>query len=268
MTARLIRRAGALTLAAAATATVLTGCGAGVGAKLTYDDTEKAKITDIVIDGSSGDVAITTGAAAETRIKRTVRTDGRDPEISHHVTGSTLDVSTSCGDHCTVSYEITAPVGVKVKGSLDSGDLTLSKVGSADVRAGSGDILLDQIPGDVIARADSGSIQANALGGGTTLVAKSGDVMAHELTGGKAVKVTVDSGDISVGLAQPASVTARASSGDINLVVPVGDYKIVGPARRSDDGDELNTDLVSNPSAPNVLDLKASSGDASVVTSP
>ncbi|WP_306208529.1 DUF4097 family beta strand repeat-containing protein [Actinoplanes sp. RD1] len=267
MTARLIRRAGALTLAAAATATVLTGCGAGVGAKLTYDDTEKAKITAIVIDGSSGDVAVSTGAAAETRIKRIVRTDGRDPEISYRVAGSTLNVNTSCGDHCSVSYEITAPAGVKVSGRLSSGDLTLSQVASADVQVSSGDLLLNRIAGDVTARAESGSITANDLGGALNLSVSSGDLLAHELGGGKPIKANSSSGDITLGLTKAASVTARASSGDINLIVPMGDYKIVGPPR-SDDGDGLNTDLVSNPSAPNVLDLKASSGDANVVSTP
>jgi hypothetical protein len=267
MTARLIRRAGVLTLAATTTATVLTGCGAGVGAKLTYDDAVREKITAVVIDGHSGNVAVSTGAGPGTQVKRMVRTDGRDPEISYRVVGSTLNVSTSCGDRCSVSYEITAPAGVKVSGRLSSGDLTLSQVASADVKVESGEILLERIAGDVTARAESGNITANDLGGAVSLSASSGDVMAQELGGGKPIKVNSSSGNITLGLTKPASVTARASSGDIDLIVPEGPYKIVGQ-RRDDSGDGVTTDLVSDPSAPNVLDLKASSGDASVVTGP
>ena len=50
MTTTLIRRAGVLALIAT-TAAGLSGCAGVVGAKLTYDDTEKGKITDIVLAG-------------------------------------------------------------------------------------------------------------------------------------------------------------------------------------------------------------------------
>src|SRR4051794_19291336 len=99
-------RVGALTLVAAAAATALTGCGNGMGAKLTYNDTEKTRITDIVLSGGSGDVTITTAAVTETHITRIVRSDGRDPEKSYLLSGSTLSLDTTCGRNCSVSYEI------------------------------------------------------------------------------------------------------------------------------------------------------------------
>jgi DUF4097 and DUF4098 domain-containing protein YvlB len=57
-------------------------------------------------------------------------------------------------------------------------------------------------------------------------------------------------------------VTARATSGDIELAVPTGSYRIL---HRSGSGD-FETDVTSSPAATNVLDLRASSGDISVRT--
>ncbi len=275
MTARLIRRAGALTLIAATTAAALTGCGAGIGAKLTFDDTEKAKITDIVIGGSSGGVQVTTGAAAETQIRRVIRSNGPDPEQSYRVDGSTLHLNTNCGHFCSVSYEVTAPAGVKVRGNLGSGDVALSEVGSADISVSSGQVTLDRIAGEVKARAESGEILADGLSGAVTLGVNSGSISASGLSGGKPVRASASSGDIVLGLAAPASVSAQATSGTIELTVPRdGTYRFAGPSipaapvpgadendNDHDNGNEdFESDLPNDPSATNVLELRASSG--------
>src|SRR5690349_21127779 len=147
MTPTLARRAGAVTLIAA-TAAALAGCGGGVGAKLTYDDTEKVKVSEIVLTGGSGDVTVTTAAITETRIKRIVRTDGSaDPQASYQLDGTVLTLDTRCGDQCRVSYEIQAPPGVGVRGKIGSGEVALSDIGSADVIVASGDIVIDRASG-------------------------------------------------------------------------------------------------------------------------
>src|SRR5690348_15187179 len=126
MTTPLARRAGALVLIAA-TATTLSGCAGVLGAKMTYDDTEKAKITDIVLAGDSGDVKISTAAVDQTTIRRVIRRT-TNPGESYRLSGSVLSLDTSCGMNCSVSYEIQTPPGVKVRGNLDSGDVRLTGV--------------------------------------------------------------------------------------------------------------------------------------------
>lgn len=59
MTSRVTR----LILVAAVAAPVLAGCG-GVGARLTFNDTEPA-VTEIVLTGASGDVMVRTAAIKE-----------------------------------------------------------------------------------------------------------------------------------------------------------------------------------------------------------
>ena len=262
MTARLFRRTGATLLVAAAAATALTGCERTVGTRLTFDDTEKVKVTEIVVAGADGDVAVRTSAIAETRIRRIVRTDG-DPEISYRITGTTLTVDTTCGSDCRSSYEIEAPTGVKVRGDLNSGSMTLIGVASADVAVDSGEIDLRGVSGAVKAKVTSGEITANALTGPATFEVTSGGVEATDLTGGGAVQAEATSGSVRLRLAEPAPVTARTSDGDIDLEVPAGAYRI---QQRVDAGD-FESDVTSVPGAPTVLDLQASSGDISVTSS-
>ncbi|MFD0517635.1 hypothetical protein [Paractinoplanes durhamensis] len=123
MTTTLIRRAAVLALIAAST-TALTGCAGVIGAKMTYDDTEKGKITDIVLTGGSGDVTVTSGDVTETSIRRVIRRSS-NPGSPYTLDGTTLNIDTSCGPNCSVSYEIKTPTGVNVRGKEHSGDIVL-----------------------------------------------------------------------------------------------------------------------------------------------
>jgi hypothetical protein len=265
MTPTLARRAGAVTLIAASAA-ALAGCGGGIGARLTYDDIEKVKVSEIVLTGGAGDVTVTTAAITDTRIKRIVRTDGSaDPQSSYQLAGTVLSLDTSCGPRCQVSYEIQAPTGVGVRGKLVSGDLTLTDIATADVVVGSGDVGIDRASGAVTIRSGSGSILANDLSGEVTLVTGSGDVQARGLSGGKAVRAQTGSGDVTVALTAAASVTARAGSGDIELLVPDGAYQL---KTRDGSGDNQVLGLVDDPTAKNIIDVQIGSGDSTVTAIP
>jgi hypothetical protein len=259
MTTTLVRRAGVLALIAA-TATTLSGCAGVLGAKMTYNDTEKAKITDIVLSGGSGDVTITTAAVDETTIQRIIRRT-TNPGESYHLSGSVLSLDTSCGINCSVSYQIQTPPGVKVRGALDSGDIQLAGVADTDVQVSSGDMLITDATGPVKVRATSGDIQVLRAHGTVSAVATSGDIRAIDPAG--AVNIRATSGDVQVRLAAPNSVTADVTSGDIDVSVPEGSYNIIDRARSSDTS---LTGLTSDPTSKNVLDLKASSGDVNVDT--
>lgn len=243
---------------------LLAGCQNEMGAaRLTYDDTETTKITEIVLTGGSGNVTIATSSAPSapaTRIRRIVRTSGADPEVSYRVDKGVLSIDTDCGAGCQATYEITAPAGVAVRGQLSSGNIQLAQVGSANVRTGSGDIELTRIDGTVKAEATSGSIEANATGGALTLRTTSGDITGASLRGGKAVAAEATSGNVEIGLAEAASVNARVQSGNIELTVPPGPYRVLS----SLDNGDLDSDVVSSPGATSVLDVSATSGNASI----
>jgi hypothetical protein len=257
MTPTLVRRAGAVTLIAATTA-ALAGC-SGIGARLTFNDTEKAKVTEIAIDGGSGDVIVTTSAATATSIKRVIE-HGTDPRPSYRMVGSVLHIDTRCGHHCSVSYEIQAPTGVAVTGGLTSGDLGLTGIATADVTLNSGDIMVRGATGTVKARSTSGDITVIDSKGGVTLQATSGDVRAVNIGGGP-VSAKTTSGEVEVKLTVPTGVTAQATSGDVNVTVPPGAYQV---HTRTGSGDANVAGITDDPKAKNVLDVRTGSGDVTV----
>jgi hypothetical protein len=242
-----------------ATAIGLAGCGGSIGARQTFDDTEKVQITDIDVAGSSGDVLVTTAATTETRIKRTIH-GGSDPGETYRIDGKTLHVDTDCGSRCTVSYEIQAPAGVKVSGLLQSGSISLTGTGAVDLETHSGDVVVKDATGPVKLHATSGDIEVSGVKGNTTLEASSGDVRALNVSG--AVNIDASSGSVQVKLAEPGSVKARVNSGDLDVTVPAnGHYRL---QTQTGSGDEQVDGITNDPAATNVLDLEASSGDLRV----
>jgi hypothetical protein len=258
MTTTLIRRTGVLALIAATTAG-LTGCSGVIGAKMTYNDTETAKITEISLSGGSGDVQILPATDGKTTIQRVIHRTS-NPGSSYRLVGSTLNVDTGCGVGCSASYVIHTPAGVAVHGDLHSGDVTLDGVGSTDITLSSGDAKISNDTDSVKVRTDSGDITVTHVKGGATLQASSGDIKANDI--GKGADLKASSGDITASLTAAASVTARASSGDIHLTVPVGAYHV---EKKGGSGDLRLRDGVTNDSSSQyVLDLKAGSGDVTV----
>jgi DUF4097 and DUF4098 domain-containing protein YvlB len=253
-------RTAALVLAAAAVA-ALAGCDGAVGAKMTFDDTEKTKVTDIVLAGEGGgDVTITTGNVTETHIKRVIR-GGTGSGPVHQLSGTTLTLPTGCGGfNCHISWEVQAPVGVKVGGNIHSGDVTLTDVGAVDLTLTSGDVMIDGASAPVKVKATSGNVTVSRVPG-VTMEATSGDMEAHDVTGPIDARVT--SGNLDLELTKAASVTASVTSGDLMLVVPEGSYQV---KQHTASGDADIEGITQDPKAANVLDLRARSGNLTVST--
>ncbi|BBH66587.1 hypothetical protein ACTI_32720 [Actinoplanes sp. OR16] len=244
---------------AAASVVALAGCDGVVGATMTFNDTETAKITDLVLSGTSGDVVLTTGSSTETRITRVVR-GSSNPGPSYTLSGTTLNIATDCGRNCHVSYEITTPAGVGVRGNLTSGDLSFSGTGAVELKMTSGDIVVESATGPVKIEATSGDIMvtdAPAL----TVELTSGNVIGQRIAG--PIEATATSGDMNFDLSKPASVTASVHSGDLDLMVPEGDYQV---RTETGSGDATAENIKNTPGAANVLDLRTRSGDLFVTT--
>jgi hypothetical protein len=259
MTTTLIRRVGVLALIAAST-TALTGCAGVIGAKMTYDDTEKGKITDIVLTGGAGDVVVSTGAVAETTIHRVIRRSS-NAGSPYRLDGTTLTIDTSCGNNCSVSYEIKTPAGVNVRGKERSGDIRLDGVGGTDLQLTSGDVTVANATGAVAVQATSGDIQVIDAKSSVKVHSTSGDIEANGVAGPVDIKVT--SGDVHVELSAPNSVTAQSTSGDMWITVPQSKYRV---AAHSASGDEQIQGLVSDATAKNVIDVRVTSGDINVAS--
>ncbi|MEW2380191.1 DUF4097 family beta strand repeat-containing protein [Micromonospora sp. NPDC047812] len=267
----------AAALAAATTLIVAAGCDNLSFRRLDYDNTEAVRINSIRVLPGAGDVTVRAiGAQDEVRIKRVVRYQGGQPDATYEIKGTELVLDTDCGSRCSVSYEVTAPDGVSVKGETGSGDVDLSRVGPVEMRLGSGNIRVTASSGPVRAETGSGNIQVAGAGGpvraqtgsgnvevdevaaAVTLRTSSGDITGHRLDGG--VDAETGSGDITVDLTTPASARVHASSGNVELVVPAGRYRV----RSSTDSGDAELGVTDDPSATLVLDLSTGSGNVTV----
>ncbi|MEV0898394.1 DUF4097 family beta strand repeat-containing protein [Actinoplanes sp. NPDC049802] len=249
----------ALILAAVTAGGALAGCDGAVGARLTFEDTETVKITEIVLSGRHSDVTVSASeSTTETTIRRIIH-GGSDPGSTYQRSGGVLTLTSDCGRDCNVSYEISAPAGVTVRGELTSGDVGLSGVGPVDLRLTSGDVMVDHGTGPVKVRATAGDL--NVVGRSeVTLEAQSGDIGVMNATGPVTVRTT--SGDIDVQLAEASSVTATATNGDVQVMVPAGSYRV---RTGSSSGDQEVAGVTDDPKATDVLDVRTRAGDVSVI---
>ncbi|MEV4279244.1 DUF4097 family beta strand repeat-containing protein [Actinoplanes xinjiangensis] len=243
---------------AAVSVGALAGCDGVVGARMTFDDVEKTKITEIVLSGDAGNVTVETDASAtETHIRRVIY-GGTDPGGSYQLAGGVLTLDSECGRDCRVDFVITAPPGAAVKGELRSGDVMLRGTGPVDLRLTSGGVMVENGTGPVKVRTTSGDL--NVIGGTEVSVeSHSGDVSVLDVAGPVTARTT--NGDIDLKLSAAASVTATVNSGDVNLMVPAGDYRVRAV---TGSGEQEIFGITDNPTSDKVLELRAGSGDLRV----
>lgn len=247
-------------LLAAVSVGALAGCDGVVGARMTFEDTETEKVTEIVVAGGHSDIVVTTDSAAtKTTIQRIV-TGGSDPGATYKRAGSVLTLNTDCGRDCSLSYHVTTPAAVTVRGELTSGDVTLSRVGPVDLRLTAGDVMVEDASGTVRVRSTSGDV--NVVGGAEVAVeARAGDISVLGATGPVTAQTTA--GDLDLKLAAAASVTATATSGDIDLMVPAGAYRLRADSHNREDDQIVG--ITEDPKSPHVLTVRATSGELRVI---
>ncbi|MEW9547956.1 DUF4097 family beta strand repeat-containing protein [Nonomuraea sp. NPDC050783] len=226
---RTIAIAGGLLAAAA----LLTGCGLGSLAGPTNQDTASYQVTDkltkLQVNSGSGDVVVTETGGTAVRVTETLRWRGdAKPKPEHKVEGGVLAISYDCPSNmgtCAVDYKIEIPKGL-----------------AADLDAGSGDVTLRALSGDLDVHVGSGDVDGSDLAG-------------------KSVVADAGSGNVELKYASaPASAQLKAGSGDITLNVPDGPYDVSTDVGSGDATVSVDNDH----SSPNKISLKAGSGDVKV----
>src|SRR5215469_11714369 len=152
---------------AAASLLAIAACGAVHPTTITTDDkTEQVAITDVHISGGSGDITVRPGNHGQVRIHRTIRYAGDAPSgTTFRIEGSTLFLTTNCGRHCGVDYDVQVPEGVTVTGTTDIGATDL-RGATTDLQAGLGDITVNLFSaGSVTARTLAGDIRVRVPSG-------------------------------------------------------------------------------------------------------
>jgi DUF4097 and DUF4098 domain-containing protein YvlB len=190
-----------------------------------------------------------------------VRYRGDAPGKTYRITGSVLHISTDCGRHCTVAYDIQAPPKVAVRGDNGSGDVRLTDVAAVDVRLGSGNVEVTNSSADVAVETGSGNVTVRAVAGAFRATAGSGNIDARDVMTGP-TRVNTGSGDVTLVIDRPGDVHAEASSGNVKLTVPDGRYRV----RATTGAGDTDLGVRDDPAGEHQLTLDTGSGDITVVS--
>jgi len=169
--------------------------------------------------------------------------------------------------------DVTGPL-VVVAGS---GDVELSRIGGdVEVKAGSGDIRVQEVTGELRSSSGSGDVMVHGAGDDVTIHTGSGDVFAAEVRGdlvlrtgsgdvrleaiGGDAEVSTGSGDIRISSPVGREVVwrLRTGSGDMELLLPPDSrFRLVTESRYG----EVHCDLTPDPEAPAAIEAKTGSGN-------
>jgi putative adhesin len=209
----------------------------------TFSDSESLSgpVSEVRFANDSGNVKITVGDTFE--VRRTVSYHENKPGRTYRMDGGAL-VLENCPDrNCRVSYEVTVPNDTPVSGHLDSGDVELTGVASANVEAESGNVTVRDVDGTVNARTESGNVDLSAIGGN--------------------VVAGAESGNVHVGLTSAKAVTATTSSGNVDVTVPKAAYQVDIQTDQDDDDADVVNDIGGGTTGPKI-NLRTDSGNVTL----
>jgi len=222
------RRALILFVATVAVAMMaITGYGlAGVAFERTTHNTRTftGTVNRVVVDAGAGDVSLRPGSGSGVTIHETRRYVWRQPHLNVTLRGGVLRIE------------------VKARSWNSSDDLVIAlppDVRAADVNAGSGDVSLARFHGDrFLVHSDSGDVIAEDITGDIDLSSDTGDIHARGIDSDN-VAGTSDSGDVQLSLAAGHyRLDASSGSGDVHIEgVERDDLAPVHVEARSDTGD-------------------------------
>lgn len=242
-----------------------------------YSDTNSVgePVESVRFASDAGNVTIRTGDSVSVR-REVHYNDEKAAERTARVRDGVLTLD-SCGKRgCWIDYEVTVPAGTTVDGGLESGSADISGVakvnlrsesgevsvrdvaGAVNVESQSGTVTVAGVDGAVVVSAESGNVTTDDVRGDVTLHVSSGNVEAYGL-GGKA-DVESDSGQVVVELTTAADVRVQAESGNVEVTVPDGAYRVATSA----DSGNVDSEIDDDPAGGHRIDLRTDSGNISV----
>jgi DUF4097 and DUF4098 domain-containing protein YvlB len=152
----------------------------------------------------------------------------------------TLGLRGSVGRSTDARFEVTVPVGTRIRGSTQSGDIGIAGTkGEVEASTQSGDIEIDEaservmvsvLSGDVTLRRVSGDVRVNAVSGDIDVIDASGDVEINTVSGeiglrgitSRRVRAKTTSGDVTYEGAIDAAgrYEFNSHSGEVDVVLP------------------------------------------------
>lgn len=261
-------------------------------------------VTTLELDNSTGgDVHLRGGEGDEVVVERKLSGSPlSEPDEDIDADGDTLEIDTGCSGFlffsgCSVSYDITVPVGTQVSVETVSGmvsvdehegDLNVqttsgsvgvrNQAGDVETETVSGQIVLDNIEGAAGAHTVSGRILASGEGSLLDLSTTSGQILASdfeaeeiraesvsgslELGGGfTTLEASTTSGSVNISTDDPFELlSVETVSGRIDASVPDGVYNITGESVSG----SRNFDVSTASDADSRIDVNTTSGGVSI----
>lgn len=132
---------------------------------------------------------------------------GEEPTLEHSVDGDQLLLTShEEGLFASIDIDLDVPLGTVVTADLGTGDFTGRQLADLTIDVGTGDALAEDISGAFTASLGTGDLDGTGLAG--------------------AVLSDVGTGDTRLATAVPVDVQADSGTGDIDLEVPTGAYRL------------------------------------------
>ncbi|RZS37862.1 putative adhesin [Herbihabitans rhizosphaerae] len=254
------RRVAVGVLAVGASALVLAGCDTAPWERKNASDdvSTSSPISKLRVANGSGTVDVKVGDIPNATVHREIQFNGDKPGHTHRVEGDTL-VLDPCGQNdCEIDYTIVVPRGTTVTGHTGSGRFLVTGLAAATVKTGAGEIAVRDVPGEVRATTGSGRVALWNTGASVAAETGSGDITGTGLRGATAVKS--GSGAIRLTTTAVTDVNADTGSGDVEVTVPQGQYRV---RTRTGSGDN-RVSVPDVPTAQQQIDVRTQSGNLTV----
>jgi hypothetical protein len=179
----------------------------------------------VEVQAAGGEIIVSAWSRDQLRVRATSeRSALRFDASPSHLNLGLRSGSARSGD---ARFELTVPVGVRIRASTSSGDIRIAgSKGEVEARTQRGDVVVEDI-GRAEITAFSGDVDASVVNGDLRLSVLDGDVRIRQVTGDVEVKTV--SGEIDLRDARSKNVRIGSTSGDIafdGTIDPAGRYEL------------------------------------------
>ena len=231
--------------ATVALAIVVSGCYRGeITDNYSFNKAVTGQLTELSADIDSASLIVEPTESGRATVEVDVDYFWRRADFDAWIDGDTLYVDLECHPSCRGDVIVRVPARVSV-----------------DADAGSGNVEISDLDGDIRAHSGSGNVKIENTVGDLHLSTGSGNIKGREL-GSFECDADAGSGNVSLTFTEkPTTLKAKAGSGNVDLKVPFGRYDIdleVGSGWADADN------LVNDPRANKSIKARAGSGNVKV----
>lgn len=187
----------------------------------------------VLADVESGRLTVVGADVATIQLIETLRWTDAEPSVDTEVVANVLKIEAMCPDLdddkeiCEVHMALQVPYDIALDLRTEAGDIEVERIlGDVDASTGGGEVQLKQIDGSVEVDTDAGDVALEELTGLLDVRTADGEIYGSGLNTSIA-RLQSGSGEIKLTFDQTVGeLEAGTSSGEIELLVPSGSYRL------------------------------------------